>query len=118
MMRGTIDKRVNIEENIFPIFPTVGEKQIKEKESVMNGKLTIKADSPRVGGSRIFIGDQEFGVTDITISGNIRDDVWKVDMSIYVKSLDIELAEGYVLQTTDENGNDYEIVNKKGEIIK
>ncbi len=84
----------------------------------MNGKLTIKADSPRVGGSRIFIGDKEFPVTDITISGNVKDDIWKVSMSIWTKGLDIELAEGYVLITQDENGNDFQIVNKKGELIK
>ncbi|HDY88176.1 MAG TPA: hypothetical protein ENH82_08700 [bacterium] len=82
----------------------------------MNGKLTIKADSPRVGGSRIFIDDKEFPVTDITISGNVKDDIWKVSMSIWTKGLDIELAEGYELITQDENGKDFQIVNKKGEL--
>ena len=81
----------------------------------MNGKLTVKADSPSVFGTTIKIGDIEFPIVSMNISGDVNEGVWKVEMVIWTQGLDIELPEGYELIATDENGNKLDVL-KKGEL--
>ena len=64
----------------------------------MNGKLTVKSDSPRFFGTTVLIDGKKFPVTDMKISGNIKDNIWKIEASFWVKSLDIDLIADIYLE--------------------
>ena len=56
----------------------------------MNGRLKIKSKE-KLFGSIIEIDGKEFPVTDITITGNVNESVWKVNASFWAKGLDLDI---------------------------
>ncbi len=58
----------------------------------MNGRLKIKSNDTGLLGSVIEIDGKKFPITDITLSGNITENVWKVEASFYAKGVDIDLV--------------------------
>ena len=57
----------------------------------MNGKLKILSDRKNVIGSTIELNGQPFPVKNITITGNVQDNVWEVRAEFFSDGLDIDI---------------------------